>query len=80
MNPQPLPPVADRVRVYVPSGATYDLGQMQKITASVLGKLGCPTCHSGRILDFVTLQEFAVNPATLEVNELVPPGAFQSGR
>jgi hypothetical protein len=80
MNPQPLPPSVDRVRVFVPSSASNNLEQMQKITASVLGKLGCPGCHSGRILDFVTLQEFVVNPATLEVQELSPAGMQQFGR
>ena len=80
MNPQPLPPSVDRVRIYVPSSASNDFDQMQKITASVLGKLGCPGCHSGRILDFITLQEFVVNPATLEVQELSPAGLQQFGR
>ena len=80
MNPQPLPPSVDRVRIYVPSSASNDFEQMQKITATVLGKLGCPGCHSGRILDFITLQEFVVNPATLEVQELSPAGLQQYGR
>ena len=73
LNPQPLPPSSERVRVFVPSGVTYDLDKMHRITASVLGKLGCGGCHSGRILDFVTLQDFVVNPKTLDVNEFVGP-------
>jgi hypothetical protein len=79
MNPQPLPPSSDRVRVLVPASAMNDLGAMQKITASVLGKLGCPGCHSGRILDFAAIQEFVVNPVSLEVGELMP-GGVQFGR
>ena len=39
-------------------------------TADVLGKLGCPGCHSGRVLDFVTLDEFVVDPATLDVSSV----------
>jgi len=68
LNPQPLPP-RSVVSVYVPTKALYDLESMQKITAQVLDKLGCPACHSGRILDFRELEQFVVNPRTLEVNE-----------
>lgn len=71
INPQPLPPGADRVRVYVSQGALYDLGKMNKITANVLGRLGCGGCHSGRILDFIALDEFVVNPVTLEAHEVL---------
>jgi hypothetical protein len=54
----------------------YDLGKMNRITAAVLGKLGCGGCHSGRILLFETIEDFVVNPKTLEVQEL--PGASGS--
>ncbi len=73
LNPQPLPP---RVRVYVTHDVAYDLKKMNAITASVLGKLGCGGCHSGRFLDFVTLQDFVVNPQTLGVQEVVGPAIF----
>ncbi|HEX8969484.1 MAG TPA: hypothetical protein VF937_16495 [Chloroflexota bacterium] len=76
LNPQPLPPRADRVRVFVTRDVAFDLGKMQKITANVLGKLGCGGCHSGRILDFVTLQDFVVNPQTLEVHEVTGPQGY----
>jgi hypothetical protein len=66
LNPQPLPPV----QIYVSRDVTFDLEKMQKITATVLEKLGCGGCHSGRILDFVQLDQFAVDPATLEVQEV----------
>ena len=69
LNPQPLPP-RSRVSVYVPTRALYDLPAMQKITKSVLEKLGCGACHSGRILDFIELEEFVVHPETFEVSEL----------
>jgi hypothetical protein len=69
LNPQPLPP-GERVRIFVPREVAYDLGKMHKITAAVLGKLGCGGCHSGRLLDFVMLQDFVVNPQTLEVKEV----------
>jgi hypothetical protein len=69
LNPQPLPP-RSVVSVYVPSKALYDLESMQKITAQVLDKLGCPGCHSGRVLDFRELEQFVVHPETLEVTEL----------
>lgn len=72
LNPQPLPP--GRVTIQVPTKALYDLDSMQKITAQVLGKLGCGKCHSGRILDFQALSQFVVNPETLEVNELLGGG------
>jgi hypothetical protein len=71
LNPQPLPPRAGVVRVNVPMSVAYDLEKMQKVTADVLDKLGCGGCHSGRILDFVHMDEFVVNPATLEVEEIV---------
>jgi hypothetical protein len=73
LNPQALPPFGERVRIYVPHDAAYNLEKMNKITASVLGKLGCGGCHSGRILDFVALNQFIVNPKTLEVQEFGVP-------
>ena len=66
LNPQPLPP-GNRIRVFVPHEATYDLKKMNQITASVLGKLGCGGCHSGYFLDIQMLSDFVVNPATLDV-------------
>jgi hypothetical protein len=73
LNPQPLPP-GERVRIFVSRDTAFDLKKMQKVTASVLGKLGCAGCHSGRILDFVHLNDFVVNPQTLEVSEVGPQG------
>lgn len=67
LNPQPLPPV----RIHVSSDVLYDLDKMQKVTATVLEKLGCAGCHSGRVLDFIHLDEFVVNPQTLELQNVV---------
>lgn len=67
LNPQPLPPV----RIHVSRDVAFDLDKMQKITASVLDKLGCGACHSGRILEFIHLEEFVVDPGSLEVREVI---------
>ena len=40
------------VRVSIPAGAASNLATMQKITANVLGKLGCVGCHSGYDIRF----------------------------
>jgi len=73
LNPQPLPP-GERIRIHVPHEVAFDLKKMQTITTSVLGKLGCGGCHSGFILDFRTLSDFVVNPATLEVTATAGEG------
>jgi hypothetical protein len=67
INPQPLPPAAQRIRVLTPYDAFFNLEKMNKITAAVLNNIGCRGCHSGVTLDFTVLQEFVVDPATLEV-------------
>lgn len=75
---RPLPEAAafedrlsdNRVRIFVTREIAFDLDKMTKITERVLGKLGCEKCHSGRILDYIVLENFAVNPKTLEVNEV----------
>ena len=35
------------VIVSVPTKVASDLKSMQKVQAEVLGRLGCPNCHSG---------------------------------
>lgn len=35
------------IKVTVPASAAFNLESMNKVTAEVLGKLGCPGCHSG---------------------------------
>ncbi len=49
------------VRVVIPAKAAYDLAAMQKITQSVLGRLGCTSCHSGWDIRFELEREFYVN-------------------
>ena len=63
--------IADRrVRIYVSREVAYNFDKLTKVTKSVLGKLGCDECHSGRILDFLVIEDFVVNPKSLEVSEL----------
>lgn len=61
----------DRVTVHVTKDVAYNLEKMTKVTANVLKKLGCDGCHSGRILDFQIIEDFVVNPKTLDVIENV---------
>lgn len=58
------------VTVHITEDIAFNLDKMNKVTASVLDKLGCPGCHSGRILDFQIIENFVVNPKTLEVNQV----------
>lgn len=61
-DPIPTAPI----NIYVSREIANDLSKMNKITAQVLGKLGCGGCHSGRILNYHSLEAFVVNPKTLE--------------
>jgi hypothetical protein len=62
LNPQPLPPIDASfsnngralpqdpipvINVSVPAGVLNDIGKINKVAASVLGKLGCAACCSG---------------------------------
>jgi hypothetical protein len=40
------------VRVHVPAETLYNLDQTQQLMRSVLGRLGCPACCSGRFIIF----------------------------
>ena len=60
----------NHVRIYVTREVAFNFEKITKVTQSVLGKLGCDGCHSGRILDFKILEDFVVNPKSLEVNEI----------
>lgn len=71
----PVPP-RERITIFVTRDVAFDLKKMEKVTASVLAKLGCDGCHSGRILDFHIFEQFAVNPKTLEVHELAGLAQF----
>jgi hypothetical protein len=49
------------VRVSVPASVARDLDVMAKVTKEVLGRLGCPNCHSGFDIRFDIEREFFVN-------------------
>lgn len=49
------------VRVRIPARVAFDLKSMQKVTASVLGQLGCEACHSGFDIRFDVVREFIVD-------------------
>lgn len=70
----PIPYRTDHVRIYITPDVDSDLKKLEEITRKVLGKLGCDGCHSGRILDFIRMQDFVVNPKTLEIQEVFGPG------
>lgn len=79
MKPKPISlpqdPVPDRrVTVYVPRDVAFNLNKMNEITKKVLGRLGCEECHSGRLIDFLIIEDFVVN-SKLEVQDL-PGGRF----
>ena len=59
------------VNVTVPAKAWSDLAAFNKITASVLGRLGCPGCHSGRDIRFDLGRSFAVDE-NLNIRDAVP--------
>jgi hypothetical protein len=45
-------PAGGVVNVHVTAETLYNLDAMQQIQKSVLGRLGCPTCCSGRQIFF----------------------------
>lgn len=63
----PLPeigtwPTPERaVRVTIPAEVAYDLKRMTLVTEAVLGRLGCPECHSGWDLRFDIERRFLVD-------------------
>ncbi len=71
----PQDPIPLRVNIYVTRDVAFSLDKMIQITKNVLGRLGCDGCHSGRILDYHIMENFVVNPKSLEINEL--PGAVR---
>ncbi len=73
LSQDPIP--VRRVNVFVPREIAFDLKRMEAITQKVLGRLGCPACHSGHILNFQTLEDFIVN-ASGEVREFTGAAGF----
>ena len=49
------------VRIRIPADVAFNLDKMHKVTTSVLGRLGCPACHSGFDIRFVVERDFVVN-------------------
>lgn len=68
-TPDPIFPHG-RVVIYVTRDVAFNLKKMNKVTENVLSRLGCEGCHSGRILDFRQIEQYATNPTTLEIQEL----------
>jgi hypothetical protein len=67
-------PMPERtVRVVVPAKIAFDLGSMNKVTGAILGRLGCPACHSGWDIRFDLAREFAVDEKG-NLHELVSGG------
>jgi hypothetical protein len=62
--------LTNRVNIYVTRDVAFNLEKMTQITKTVLGKLGCDGCHSGRDLHYQIIEDYVVNPKTLDVNEL----------
>ena len=58
---------ARTVFISVTPDVAYDAKKMQKVTANLLGRLGCPGCHSGYDIRFRHLLDYVVNPASLAV-------------
>lgn len=57
---------ARTVRVFIPADVAFSLEKMNKVTANVLGRLGCAQCHSGFDIRFIHELDFVINPKTLE--------------
>ena len=66
----------DIVNVFVPREVHFDLKKMQVVTANILKRLGCEGCHSGRHIYFKNLEDFVVNPKTLDVHEVAGQPGF----
>ena len=46
------------IRVKVPARIANDFGSMTKVTAKVLGELGCPECHSNYDIRFDIISQY----------------------
>lgn len=49
------------IHVTVPAKVAYNLKDMQKVTETVLDRLGCPACHSGFDIRFDFERRFNFN-------------------
>ena len=53
--------IGNQVRVTIPARVAFDLKSIQKVTAQVLGQLGCEACHSGFDIRFALVRDFVVD-------------------
>lgn len=58
------------IYITVPTSAAYDLDKMNKITKTVLGKLGCEGCHSGFDIRFLNETRFRFNERLEMIDEV----------
>jgi len=49
------------VRVTIPASVAYNFESITKVTQTILGKLGCLGCHSGRDIRFIIEDDFRVD-------------------
>jgi len=49
------------VNVRIPAGFAHNFDAMQKVTRTVLGKLGCEGCHSGFDIRYDVVREFVAD-------------------
>ena len=67
----PQDPIPTRtVHLVVPREVAFSLEKIQKVTVNLLGRLGCPQCHSGFDIRFIQERDFIADPRTLEVHGL----------
>lgn len=66
-----------RITVRVTRDVAFNFDKMTQITKNVLGKLGCDGCHSGRVIDWLIIDDFIVNPKNLQVDEFQNGPAFR---
>jgi hypothetical protein len=60
-KPQPSPWVPREIRITAPAEVLNNLELFQKAQASVLGRLGCLTCHSGYNLIWEGYTQYTVD-------------------
>lgn len=59
------------VRITLPISVAYDLEKFQKVLANIARQVGCEACTSGVDITFLTARNWIVDPATLQINEVV---------
>jgi hypothetical protein len=70
---------ANIVTVTIPASVAYNFDNITKVTQTVLGKLGCPGCHSGRDIRFIIEDNFRVDEK-LNVTPNLNPVINEIGR